>query len=458
MQTAVNRQRIHDFTGVIPNPGPIVYWMDRDKRVSDNWALLHALDLGGRLRSPVIAATVIDPRAMLVTDRRLTFLAQGLEETAQQLSSLNVPLVVLGGNMVETIAGFMNDVSARTLILDFSPLHYKQKAVLELRENPDWAIIEIDAHNIVPCRVASPKQEYAAYTLRPKLHARLDEFLTDFPLAQPQSIAYSGNLPKTNWTKLRNQLSPDATVPEAPRFEGGESVAKKLVNDFIRYRLSDYDRFRNDPLKAIASNLSPYINFGFISAQRVALEIMHAPVAPESRDAFLEQLIIRRELSDNFCLYNAAYDTFDGFPEWAKTSHDNHRLDPRPYVYTTAQFDKAETHEPLWNAAQMEMVTTGKMHGYLRMYWAKKILEWSPSPEQAIDTANFLNDTYSLDGCDPNGYAGTAWSIGGVHDRPWPQRDVFGAVRYMNTAGCFRKFDAKAYIGKYAGKKSGSLL
>ena len=164
------------------------------------------------------------------------------------------------------------------------------------------------------------------------------------------------------------------------------------------------------------------------------------------KNAFLEELIVRRELSDNFCYYNPDYDNIGGFPDWARKTHDKHRKDPRAVIYSRDQFEHAQTHDDLWNAAQMEMVKRGKMHGYMRMYWAKKILEWTQSPEIALETAIYLNDRYEIDGRDPNGYTGIAWSIGGVHDRAWSERSVFGKVRYMSYNGCKSKFNIKKYI------------
>jgi deoxyribodipyrimidine photo-lyase len=194
------------------------------------------------------------------------------------------------------------------------------------------------------------------------------------------------------------------------------------------------------------SNLSPYLHFGQISAQRIALEVHKSDVPYRDREAFLEELIVRRELSDNYCLYNSDYDRVSGFPRWARESLQKHGKDRREYLYSTETFEQALTHDALWNAAQKEMVCRGKMHGYMRMYWAKKILEWSASPEMALETAIYLNDRYELDGRDPNGYAGIAWSIGGVHDRAWNERPVFGKVRYMSYNGCRGKFDINAYI------------
>jgi deoxyribodipyrimidine photo-lyase len=237
-----------------------------------------------------------------------------------------------------------------------------------------------------------------------------------------------------------------------------------------------YATERNNPLILAQSDLSPYFHYGMLAPQRVALEVVSQVDAPieeimhakknkakvddkaplrliDHASAYLEELVVRRELSDNFCFYNKSYDTVDGFADWAKKSHAIARTDKRDFLYSRDEWEKALTHDDLWNAAQREMVTTGKMHGYMRMYWAKKILEWTESPEQAMEIAIYLNDKYSLDGRDPNGYAGIAWCIGGVHDRTWFSRSVYGTVRYMARSGCDKRFDTKAYIAKFSPKE-----
>ena len=212
--------------------------------------------------------------------------------------------------------------------------------------------------------------------------------------------------------------------------------------------MSRYDWDRNETSREGQSDLSPYLHFGHIAPQRVALEVQESQSPRGSKEAFLEELIVRRELSDNFCYYNQDYDRFQGFPDWARKTLDEHRADEREYLYNLADFENARTHDPLWNAAQLEMVHRGKMHGYLRMYWAKKILELTASPEEAQEVAIYLNDRYELDGRDPYGYVGIAWSLGGVHDRAWGERPIFGKVRYMSYKGAAGKFDMQAYIDK----------
>ena len=232
---------------------------------------------------------------------------------------------------------------------------------------------------------------------------------------------------------------------------GGRKEGLSRLKDFTANRLTDYAESRNKPEIDGTSRLSPYLHFGQISPAEAAIAAFNAESASESRDAFIEELIVRRELAVNYVLRNRNYDSFEGFHEWAKESLLKHMPDKREYIYSVNQFEYGQTHDPIWNAAQYEMRETGFMHGYMRMYWAKKILEWSPSPQEAFETAVYLNDKYQLDGRDPNGYTGIAWSIGGKHDRPWgPERPVFGLIRFMNANGMKRKFDTAAYISKFS--------
>eukprot|EP00210_Caulerpa_lentillifera_P007623 g7280.t2 len=211
-----------------------------------------------------------------------------------------------------------------------------------------------------------------------------------------------------------------------------------------------YASSRNNPtLPEAQSGLSPYLHFGFLAPQRAALEAQkHEHQFKDSVNQFLEELIIRRELSDNFCHYELQYDSFEAAASWAKQTLQQHANDHRPFLYTKEEFENAATHEDLWNACQKELVHGGKLHGYMRMYWAKKILEWSASPEEALAISIYLNDKYSLDGCDPNGYIGCQWSITGIHDHGFKERPILGKIRPMTYNGCKRKFDVKAYIAR----------
>jgi deoxyribodipyrimidine photo-lyase len=251
---------------------------------------------------------------------------------------------------------------------------------------------------------------------------------------------------------LRAALQVDASVGPVDWLQPGETAARNVLTIFLDQRLPHYDQ-RNDPNKGVCSNLSPYLHFGMISAQGVLLELGRRKLHGDTVDSFIEELVVRRELADNYCLYTADYDHIDGFPDWARRTLEQHRRDPRPYQYDQDHFDRAETHDQLWNAAQRQLVVSGAMHGYMRMYWAKKILEWSSDVAEALRIAIYLNDRYALDGRESNGYTGIAWSIGGVHDRGWSERPIFGTIRYMNESGARRKFDVQQYIRTWSGQQ-----
>ena len=452
--------------------GPVLYWMDRDMRLSDNWALLHAQQLAHERNAPLMIAYNAVPGFLGGGLRQWDFKIGALRELYKDARDLNIPFFVLtddsGADTPELIAAFAEEHGVGTVVTDFSPLRIQRNwkdAAAALLPCP---LIEVDTHNVVPVHVASEKKEFAAYTLRPKLHRLLPEYLAAFPALVTQEPALSA--PEPSWETLLTHPAIDTSVAPISWTVPGERAARAALQRFIAERLPRYATERNDPLAEAQSDLSPYLHYGMLSAQRVALEVLAATdsriedalhsvknkakldtESPELIDhvgAFLEELIVRRELSDNFCLYEPAYDSTEGFPDWAKRSHEAHRGDEREATYTRAAFEQGKTHDDLWNAAQREMVVHGKMHGYMRMYWAKKILEWTRSPEEAMEIAIYLNDKYEIDGRDPNGYAGIAWSIGGVHDRAWFVRPVFGQIRYMARSGCEKKFDVPAYIKK----------
>jgi len=389
------------------------------------------------------------PEFLSATIRHYGFMIKGLQEVATELAKKNIGFSLLSGSPGNEIPLFIKKNKPSALVADFDPLRIKRDWKQVVAEKINVSFYEVDAHNIVPCWTASTKQEFGAYTIRPKINRLLPEFLEEFPSLKKHPFNLSSHPSKTDWEKATRTLKANKTVSEAKWISPGEKAARTVLKYFLQNRLPTYDEQRNDPTLDGQSNLSPYLHFGQLSAQRVALETSKASANKKAKEAFLEELIVRRELSDNFCFYNENYDSFAGFPDWAKKTHEIHRKDRRDYLYSREEFEQANTRDDLWNAAQIEMVERGKMHGYMRMYWAKKIFEWTASPEEALDIAIYLNDKYELDGRDPNGYAGIAWSIGGVHDRAWFERPVFGKIRYMNYNGCKSKFNVRAYIDKY---------
>ena len=422
----------------------VLYWMSRDKRVDDNWALLAAQSVALNNKVPLIVCFQYLGNFPEANIRQYGFQLKGLLELKNKLDNLNIEFILNQGRASEVIPRIIDERVVGTIITDYSPLKVYKKRVNKVLGRTKIPFYQIDAHNIIPVWKASPKKEYAAYTIRKKIHNNLDQFLTDYPSLIKHPY---GNISKNDisYDNIVNGLKIDFSVQEVDWLVPGEIAAKNKL-DLLRDSLAGYDESRNDPTKDALSNLSPYFHFGHISPQRVALDIKNSSLPEQDKNSFLEEMIVRRELSDNFCEYEPNYDYFEGFHDWAKKTLNEHRNDEREYLYPKEQFEHADTHDPLWNAAQNQMMNKGKMHGYMRMYWAKKILEWSPNPEEAMQVAIDLNDKYELDGRDPNGYAGIAWSIGGIHDRAWFERPVYGKIRYMNYNGCKSKFNVKRYI------------
>lgn len=426
--------------------GPIVYWMSRDQRAQDNWALLYAQQLALERQQQLLIVFCLVPTFLEATMRQYGFMLRGLAETFTILQSKNIPCYLLQGEPHATLPTWLIEHNASLLITDFDPLKIKRYWKEKLLSAIHIPCHEVDTHNIVPCWVASPKLEYAAYTLRPKINKLLPLFLEEIPQIIRHPISGVISDPFPDLSQLFSSLQINHSIKEINWLTPGSQGGHILLDSFIKNKLQHYDTQSNDPTKDMQSHLSPYLHFGQLSAQRVALSILRLQKITPATESFLEELIVRRELADNFCFYNPHYDDVSAFPSWAHKTLTEHFDDVREYSYSVHDFEEGHTHDDLWNAAQRQMVSAGKMHGYVRMYWAKKILEWSESPYQAMKTAIYLNDKYELDGRDPSGYAGIAWSIGGVHDRAWGERNIFGKIRYMNDKGMKRKFDVKSYI------------
>jgi deoxyribodipyrimidine photo-lyase len=442
-ETQVNTKRVRSLNKKSMGLGPVVYWMSRDQRATDNWALNYALEIAEKNQRQVEVVFCLASNFPSATDRHYFFMLEGLKETEEKLSELGIKFTILYGEVDKEIISFTVKNQSGCLVTDFSPLKIGRVWRSEIAKKIDIAMYEVDAHNIVPVWVASSKKEWAAYTIRPKINAQLGEFLTEFPKLKPIGNSIK---PKTDWDSLYAKIKP----PKGPLlFHPGTDEAMKRLEKFLSDGIWHYSEKRNDPSNEGQSSLSPYLHFGHISSQRVAAEVKKLK-QDENTEAFLEELVIRKELSDNFCFYEDNYDNPLSFPDWAKKSLEKHKNDKRDYTYSLEEFELSKTHDEAWNAAQTQMVNEGKMHGYMRMYWAKKILEWTESVESAMKIAIYLNDKYQLDGRDPNGYAGIAWSLGGVHDRPWFEREVFGQIRYMNKNGLEKKFDLKRYVSKYS--------
>jgi len=425
--------------------GVVVYWMSREQRARDNWAFVYAQEVALEQQCPLMVVFCLVDDFLGATMRQYGFMLKGLEKVDQDLREKQIPFCLITGDPEKEIPKFLQRNKAGALVTDFDPLRIKRRWKRSVARDINIPFYEIDAHNIVPCWEASGKQEFGAYTIRPKINRLIPEYVKSIPGLKRHPFGIKKYC-RNDFQKIAKRLTIARDVTEVPWLKPGENEARKVLKNFISRKLCDYGTQRNDPTLDGQSHISPYLHFGQISAQKVALEVIRSHASQPVKDAFLEELIVRRELSDNFCLYNKNYDNPEGFPDWAQKTLKVHARDKRAYTYTLKQCERAQTHDDLWNAAQTEMVATGKMHGYMRMYWAKKILEWSKTPAEAMKIAIYLNDTYELDGRDPNGYAGIAWSMGGVHDRAWGERPIFGKIRYMSYNGCRSKFDVAKYI------------
>ncbi len=430
-----------------PQGKAVVYWMQRAQRVLDNSALDLAIEVGNEWKKPVVVFFAPMPFYPNANWRHYAFLQQGIADIAEGLAKRNVGFV-LRSYPDHSLLKFCEEVRPVLVIGDENPLreteHWREVAAERLRV-PLWTV---DADVIVPTRLTK-KEHFGARTIRPKIHELLPEYLVagksieaHVAWRKPRkitSLAYDQDfLP--DWKSL------DRSVGLVSGIRGGTGEALKVLDKFVHRGLKNYPRDRNHPEISGTSHLSPYLHFGHISPLTVALAVKAAEAPAEAKEAVLEQLIVRRELAINFVHFNKDYDSFESLEPWADRSLARHSGDHRPILYTDRQLECAETHDPLWNAAQKQMVLLGWMHNYMRMYWAKKILEWSPSIAAAYRRAVWLNDRYEVDGRDPNGYAGIAWAIVGKHDRAWFERPIFGQIRYMSYASTSKKFDCKRYI------------
>ena len=439
-----------------PDGRCVVYWMQRAQRATDNAALTAAIEAGNLLGKPVVVFFQLLPRSHHANLRHYHFLVEGLSELAGELKKRQLGWVMRRYPQ-HGLLRFCAEARPCLVIGDENPMKQAELSKAKITGKIKLPFWTVDADVIVPSKLLC-REHYAARTIRPKIHALLPQFLRPagnptarFPWRMPARLASSA--PEA--TRLED-FPIDRSVLPSRHFLGGGAQARRCLDRFLRSRLKGYATQRNKPDLDGTSQLSPYLHFGQIGAHTVALAVQKADAPAEDRKAYLEELIVRRELAINFVRFNANYESFDACEPWADVTHRKHGRDPRRYLYSERQLENAETHDPLWNAAQKQMVLTGWMHGYLRMYWAKKILEWTKSPQAAYQIAARLNDRYELDGRDPNGYAGIAWAIVGKHDRAWgPERPVYGKVRYMSYASTSRKFNSKAYIERIAAIEKG---
>lgn len=428
--------------------------MRRAQRAFDNPALEVAIAAARALSLPVVVFFGLMRRNSRANLRHYSFMLDGLADTAARLDKRGIGFVMRlcqGPGTQRDFAQFCTQAHPALVVADEDALRGDRGWDRDAAAAPRVALWSVDADLIVPSKLLA-KEHFAARTIRPRIYERLDEFLrpTGNAAAAVRWRAPRGMKSIAPAPPPLIDLRVDRSVGAVSGFRGGTTAALAVLREFVAERLSGYADRRNRPELDGTSRLSPYLHFGQIGPHTIALAVRRADTAARDRDAFLEELIVRRELAANFTRHNPRYRTLASAEPWALRTLGAHRNDRRVHLYTPRELEQAETHDDLWNAAQRQMVESGWMHGYMRMYWAKKILEWSESPDAAYETAVTLNDRYELDGRDPNGYAGVAWAIAGKHDRAWgPERPVYGLVRYMSAAGAARKFKSREYIERW---------
>ncbi len=430
----------------------VLYWMQQSQRACCNHALEFAVRRGDELGLPVLVGFGITQRYPEGNERHYAFMLEGLRETEARLAERGMQLVTMLSPPVQAALALTGD--AAEVVTDRGYLGFQRRWRRRVAQRAGCRVTRVESDAVVPVETASGKEEYAARTLRPRIQDHLDEFMVPLEQTSPRRDSLqmcSGSLNLARVAVLLDELRLNRGASPVSLFRGGAAEADRWLADFIRNDLGHYAERRSDPAAECVSHMSPYLHFGQISPLKVALAVDSATSGSNGNvEAYLEELIVRRELSLNYCLYNAQYDSLAGLPHWARTTLEEHAGDRRPHTYDLQTLERAETHDPWWNAAQREMMLRGKMHNYMRMYWGKKILEWMPDPDEAFRAALMLNNRYELDGRDPNSFAGVAWCFG-KHDRAWSERPVFGKVRYMSAAGLERKFDMESYVRRVDG-------
>jgi deoxyribodipyrimidine photo-lyase len=422
----------------------VLYWMQASLRAEYNHALEFAVLKANELRQPLIVFFGITDQFPEANERHYAFMLEGLKEVKDSLEKRGIQMVIL--HQSPEVGALQLAKRASLAVVDRGYLRIQRTWRDDVSKRMECPLFQVESDVIVPVEETSPKEEYTAATIRSKIMRKLDAFLVPLKQHEPNTDSlslYFDSFYIDDLEKAISKLRIDKSVKRVDSFHGGTKEAKSHLEVFVEGKLDRFPELRNDPNLDYLSHMSPYLHFGQISPLYIALKVLKT--GSPGIEAFLEEMIIRRELSMNFVFYNEKYDSFEAIPDWAKRTLKAHQKDKRPYLYSLKELEGAKTHDPYWNAAQKQMVIEGKMHGYMRMYWGKKILEWARTTEEAFRNGLYLNNKYELDGRDPNGFTGVAWCFG-KHDRPWGERPTFGNVRYMNEKGLKRKFDAEEYV------------
>ncbi|MBV9928123.1 MAG: deoxyribodipyrimidine photo-lyase [Acidobacteria bacterium] len=432
----------------------VLYWMQVYKRAAHNHALDFAVRAANERGLPVVVYEGLKYYYPWANDRLHTFILEGVAEKREEFARRGIRYVFYlqrhARDPRHTVARLAR--AAALVVTDDFPSFIVPEHNRHITEQVSVPVYAVDSNGVVPLR-AFEKEEYAARTIRPKIRRLLPEHLKPsrgvavkrraphLEVDCPETLVTGANV-----AALVAECDIDHAVKPSPIYRGGTSAGRARLRRFVKNILPRYDETRNEPSVDGTSRLSPYLHFGFLSALEVALAVERADAPRGAKDAYLEELIVRRELAYNFARFNPDHDSLDSLPAWAKKTMREHAADARPALLTPEQIEGAETYDELWDATQRELVRTGEIHNYVRMLWGKRVIEWRPTYEDSFRLLEHLNNKYALDGRNPNSYAGILWCFG-KHDRAWgPERDVFGKLRFMSSQAMARKFDARRYV------------
>lgn len=440
------RIKIYNSFGIDENGEYVLYWMQSAQRIKNNHALELSIQLANKHNLPLLVCFIVMERYPGANRRHYEFMLEGIDDLKTNLNGMGISFTVQVGE----VKALISDLSHRAslVVFDDSITLPLQQLKDDVGQRIQKQVFKVETNVIVPIETAYQKEAYAAYAIRKALQRQAAYFAVGFEPSKLNNKTKIENIPMSVHLEsvFETKLSHLEDLPGVKPIKGGEREALNRLYSYVENELEHYDSLSNHPEKDVTSHLSAYIHFGQLSPVTVYEEAMKSG---KNAAGLIEQLFIRRELAYNFVHYNPNYDRdlIKILPDWANKELDRHRIDVRPYEYSLETLEQGKTHDSYWNAAQKEMVLTGFMHGTMRMYWGKKVIEWSKTPEEAFEILLYLNDKYQLDGRDPNGYAGIAWCFG-KHDRPFSERAIFGKVRYMNAEGLKRKYRIENYVEK----------
>lgn len=431
----------------------VLYWSQMNRRVDANHGLLYALELANARKLPVLFYEGLTCAYEYANDRLHTFILEGVPETAKRLKKAGIGYIFYLRRTRESRNDALYELARRAaaVVTDDYPTFIARDHNRRVPQKLDVAYYAVDSSCVVPMSQIEERQ-YGAYTIRPKIARLLSKYLTPADEIHPrrrfhtEPSEFHTEVTPNNIPQLVASCEIDHSVKPSISFRGGRLAGEKLLNFFLAENLKRYAADRNEPSEHVTSHLSPYLHFGQISALEIALAVeeyacRHKLIANE----YLEELIVRRELAFNYARFTDDPGNLQTLPEWCRQTMKKHARDPRDPSYSRKQLENAETYDDLWNATQKEMLLRGKIHGYYRMYWGKKIIEWTRDYQEAADIMIDIHGRFALDGRDPNTYTNILWCFG-LHDRPWPERPTFGKIRYMSYEGMKRKTNIQAYI------------